>query len=244
MEGKAYSALAPHYEKLITNCDYEQWSQYVYEKLKVYSRGEKGCDCACGSGYFTRFLKKSGFDVYGVDSSETMLLEANRLSAEQKIPVQYLLQDIKKFKTFEKLDFITVINDGFNYLSASGLKSALKSFNKALLKGGVLLFDISSEYKLKNVLGNNLYGEDTDDVTYLWFNTLNDDSVKMELTFFVKQGENYVRKDESHIQYIHKTEDIKALLLECGFDLVEISGHLGEPLNDKSQRINFIAIKR
>ena len=61
MAEKAYNALAPYYEQLITSCDYEQWSQYVFSKLKTYAKGKVGCDLACGSGYFTRFLKKNGY---------------------------------------------------------------------------------------------------------------------------------------------------------------------------------------
>ena len=64
MKNNAYSALAPHYEKLITSCDYEQWSQYVYNKVVEYAPIKTGCDIACGSGYFTRFMKKSGL-AYG-----------------------------------------------------------------------------------------------------------------------------------------------------------------------------------
>ena len=124
------------------------------------------------------------------------------------------------------------------------IKSAIKSFYTALDKDGVLLFDISSEYKLKNVLANNLYGEDLDEVTYLWFNTLYEDFVKMELTFFVKEGDVYRRQDETHVQHVHKTEDIKRLLKEVGFNVAEVCGHLGQELRADSQRINFIAIKR
>ncbi|MBQ7373414.1 MAG: class I SAM-dependent methyltransferase [Clostridia bacterium] len=244
MAEKAYNALAPYYEQLITSCDYEQWSQYVFTKLKAYSKGKVGCDLACGSGYFTRFLKKNGYSVYGVDCSESMLLEAVRLSNEQQIFVNYQKQDLKNFKSFEKLDFVTVINDGFNYVAQKDLKKSFKSVCSSLKKGGVLMFDVSSSYKLKNILANNLFGEDTDELTYLWFNTLNGDSVKMELTFFIKDGEKYLRKDESHLQYCHEVEDIKNALLEVGFEIVEISGHLGEPLEKTSQRINFIAIKK
>ncbi|MBR2384348.1 MAG: class I SAM-dependent methyltransferase [Clostridia bacterium] len=244
MEGKAYSALASHYDKLINTCDYEQWSQYVFNKLSIYSKGKVGCDLACGSGYFTRFLKVMGYDVYGVDNSPKMLAKANELSFKEKVIIDYQLQDIKNFKSFKKLDFITVINDGFNYLNGKELKNALKSAYNALNKDGVLLFDISSEFKLKNVLANNLFGEDLDEVTYLWFNTLNEDSVKMELTFFVKKGDVYVREDECHVQYIHKKQDVLSLLNEIGFDVLETSGHLGEDLKDDSQRINFIAKKR
>ena len=78
---------------------------------------KQGIDMACGSGYFTRFLKGKGFDVYGVDNSEKMLARANEISFQEKLVVDYQLQDIKKFKSFKKLDFVTVINDGFNYLN-------------------------------------------------------------------------------------------------------------------------------
>ena len=117
-------------------------------------------------------------------------------------------------------------------------------FSTSLKKGGVLLFDISSEYKLKHILANNLFGEDTDDVTYLWFNTLNDDSVKMELTFFVKEADVYKRQDEAHVQYLYSADEVVGLLTEVGFEVVEVSGHLGEELKADSQRNNFIAIKR
>ena len=244
MAGKAYSALAPHYDKLINSCDYEQWSQYVFNKISEYSKGKVGCDLACGSGYFTRLLKANGFDVYGVDNSERMLARANEISFLEKVIIDYQLQDIKKFKSFKKLDFVTVINDGMNYLNKTELKSAIKSIYSSLKSGGVLLFDVSSEYKLKNVLANNLYGEDLDDVTYLWFNTLNEDSVKMELTFFVKKDNVYLREDEIHVQYVHGKDEIVNLLNEIGFDVVEVCGHLGEEIKDDSQRINFIAIKR
>ena len=244
MAEKAYNALAPYYEQLITSCDYEQWSQYVFKKIKTYAKGKVGCDLACGSGYFTRFLKKNGYLVCGVDYSESMLQEAMRLSNEENLRINYQRQDIKNFKSFEKLDFITAINDGYNYISQKDLKKAFKSAYTALKRGGVFMFDVSSSYKLKNVLSNNLFGEDTDDLTYLWFNTLTSEGVKMELTFFIKDGDKYVRKDESHFQYIHELEDIKDALTSVGFEIVETCGHLGENLKAESQRINFIALKK
>ena len=244
MSEKAYNALAPYYERLITSCDYEQWSQYVFTKLKTYAKGKVGCDLACGSGYFTRFLKKNGYNVYGVDNSENMLVEAVRLSNQEQIFVNFIRQDIKNFKSFEKLDFVTTINDGFNYVAQKDLFKSFKNVATSLKKGGVFMFDVSSSYKLKNVLANNLFGEDTDDVTYLWFNTLQDGSVKMELTFFIKDGEKYIRKDENHLQYIHEIKDIESALIGAGFEIIEVCGQLGEELTAVSQRINFIAVKK
>ena len=101
MKNNAYSALAPHYEKLITSCDYEQWSQYVYNKIVEYAPIKTGCDIACGSGYFTRFMKKLGLNVYGVDSSAEMLAEANVLSIKEKYGKNAVLKglDLKKDAT-------------------------------------------------------------------------------------------------------------------------------------------------
>jgi 2-polyprenyl-3-methyl-5-hydroxy-6-metoxy-1,4-benzoquinol methylase len=117
MAGKAYSALAPHYDKLINSCDYEQWSQYVFNTLSKYAKGKVGCDLACGSGYFTRFLKGKGFDVYGVDNSEKMLAKANEISFKEKIVVDYQLQDIKKFKSFKS----RVLSDQIDGVKKNGM---------------------------------------------------------------------------------------------------------------------------
>ena len=66
----------------------------------------------------------------------------------------------------------------------------------------------------------------------------------MELTFFVKEGKVYTRQDETHVQYIYSVHEVISLLKGVGFDVVDVSGHLGEQLKQDSQRNNFIAIKR
>ena len=43
----------------------------------------------------TESLKKNGYNVYGVDNSENMLVEAVRLSNQEQIFVNFIRQDIK-----------------------------------------------------------------------------------------------------------------------------------------------------
>ena len=239
----SYSVLAPFYESLMY-CDYAEWSQYVYEKVLKYAPNKIGADVGCGTGYFTRKLKKYGFDVCGYDLSPVMLNEAKERSVNEGLKIDYYLGDMAKFKSFNKLGFITVINDGLNYIRQDKLHSVFTAFYKNLVKGGMLMFDISSEYKLKNILGNNLFAEDGEELTYLWFNTLFDDRVEMDLTFFSKTGEKYVRKDEKHVQFIHTYDDVSDALKKVGFEVAEVEGHLGKEIDDKTERLNFIAIKR
>ena len=244
MKGEAYSALARYYEYLMDNCDYEKWSQYVCGEVLKYAPIKNGADCACGSGYFTRALKKAGCSVFGSDVSEEMLTAAKNVSLAEGLNIEYRLQDMTKFKSFTDLGFITVINDGINYLSPSGFIKAVKAFRSALMRGGFLLFDISSEYKLKNVIGNNMFGEDLDDLTYLWFNTLYEDRVKMELTVFARDGEIYKREDETHVQYVRSVESVRSTLTDNGFEIIEICGKNGEKLTETSERINFLARRK
>ena len=78
------------------------------------------------------------------------------------------------------------VNDCLNYVPAQKLKAAFSHVRTCLKKGGAFIFDISSPHKLRNIIGDNLFAEDRDDVSYIWFNSLSGDSVIMDLTFFEK----------------------------------------------------------
>ena len=106
------------------------------------------------------------------------------------------------------------------------------------------MFDVSSEYKLKNVLGNNFFYEDHDDVTFFWTNQLKKDSVIMELAFFVKNGENYQRFDERHVQYIYSENVLTELLVSAGFkDVQTFADYQNKQVAKDTQRVVFCATK-
>lgn len=237
---QAYGALAKFYEVLNADCDCNLWSQYVCKCVKEHAVGKRGADIACGSGVFTRALKKSGLDVFGVDISNEMLSQAQMRSDN----IIYILQDMQKLSLLKKVEFITCINDGVNYISQSHIVRFFKRVASNLVTGGYFMFDISSEYKLKEIIGSNIFSEVDEKVSYIWFNYLKQDTVEMDITVFSKEESGlYNRQDESHIQYIHKIDDIIAALNTAGFKFLKAEGHLGEPLEDKSQRINFSAVK-
>ncbi|MDY2880956.1 MAG: class I SAM-dependent methyltransferase [Candidatus Borkfalkiaceae bacterium] len=237
-KGEAYSALAGCYEYLMNSCDYEQWSQEVCKEVSARAPSRKGADVACGSGHFTRALKRAGFDVFGTDISVGMLNEAERITVKEGLSVPYFRGDMRKFRTNGKLGFITVVNDGVNYLAPGEVCKAFSSFARALQKGGLLLFDVSSEHKLKNVLGNNMFGEVDDDVSYLWFNRFDGEKVTMDLTFFYRKGDLYERKEETHVQYVHTEKFLLEKLEEAGF------GEIRTTVTEQGNRLRFSALKR
>lgn len=244
-----YTILAKYYDKLNGDCDYNKWSQYLYNLINCHfndCKGLKGADGACGSGKITIALKKAGFSVYGFDISEEMLAAAAVNSTQQGVKIEFLKGNLKNFKSPAKLDFITTANDGINYIEENSLLKCFKNIYANLKNNGLFLFDISSRYKLKNIIGNNTFSDDNCEVTYIWNNSLQngDTQVAMDMIFFVRQGVNYLRFDENHIQYIYEEEYILQLLKEAGFKTAEAYDFLSLELpKNNSQRIQFKAVK-
>ena len=146
MKEKAYSALASVYEDFMDEALLEEWKAYLLTLLKTYSPGKTGLDVACGSGIFTRAEAENGYKVTGVDVSEEMLAAAQEKAIEKRLNIRFLKEDMTKLSSFEKVDFITVVNDGINYIEPKKRVKTFKNFYKCLKKGGVLLFDFSAKY--------------------------------------------------------------------------------------------------
>ena len=239
---ESYTALGGWFEYLNADCDYLKWSQYLLNRLKKAGDYTTGLDIGCGNGYFTRAFNKAGYSVSGIDISNSMLSQAKQLAAKEGVRCEFLLGDITKLKVCAKVDFCTAGNDCINYVPKQKLKSAFARVYAATNSNGAFFFDISSQNKIRNILGNNLFGEDRENISYLWFNRQTDDGVEMELTFFVRRENGlYERFDETHLQYAYTEEEITQALYGAGFARVEAEGHLG---GDKSQRIQFAAFKR
>jgi len=230
----SYKTLATIYETLMKDCDYDKWSQYLLNCIKKYSNGNRGLDLACGSGKITRFLAKNGYKMVGGDISEEMLIQAKNLSDKEKLNVNYFKADLCNLKLYGKFNFITIINDGINYVQQDKLLKTFTGLHKNLEKNGILLFDISSKYKLEEIIGNNLFGEDLEEVSYLWFNKLLEDRVEMDLSFFIKKGEYYQKEEERHVQYIHTPQEIISVAEQVGFETILYDKE------EKIERINFI----
>ena len=242
-EKAAYSNLAVWFEYLNDDCGYENWSQYLIEKLRAYPL-KTGLDVGCGGGWFTRAFSRAGYQTTGMDVSPEMLDFAQNKALLEGVRGEYLLGDITRFKSPKKFDFVTAINDCFNYVSKEKLGKAFRNVKSVLNKGGIFLFDISSAKKIREKIANTVSVDDRDEVTYMSFNREEKDGVTMEVSLFVKEKDGkYARLEETHRQYAHTEEEIRAALEENGFEILSVEGHLGED-KTQSDRICFLAQKR
>ena len=243
----AYSGFAGVYDLLMDDFDYPAWADYYVQLLcRAGVQGDRLCDCACGTGSVSVELARRGFKVTGVDISREMLEQAAEKARQNGVRIQFVCQDMCRLQLPKAVDALVCACDGVNYLTSD--KRVLSFFSNAysqLKPGGAFAFDISSPYKLKNVLGNGFFGLEREEAAYLWQNTLEDDIVHMDITFFLRTEDDlYERVHENHRQRAHEPERIRELLLEAGFSRVEIFGDRtwDAPKNDEL-RIHFLAVR-
>lgn len=226
------------YEMLMSG-ETERWVKFIVSAVNKRAANNRGVDIGSGTGIFTRALNASGLECVGVEPSAAMLNVAVQTGG-----AQYVMADMRRLKGFKNLGFATAVNDVVNYIPKKDLTKAFTSVSACLCASGLFLFDISSEYKLKNVLADNMFGSDDEDLSYMWFNTLKGDRILMELTYFIKQGDVYLRREDTFTQYVYRQSEITAALDASGFDVVSVTGHLGKPLCENSERLVFTAKKR
>lgn len=241
-----YSKLSKIYDELMVNVDYKMWASYL-EKL-ILEQGEKPLnilELGCGSANLTLELLNKGYEVVGIDYSEEMLEIAEEKTEEFGDRVIYIQQDLREIE-FEVYEIDTVIsaNDTFNYITKiEEVEHVLAYLYPRIKKGGQLVFDISSQYKLENVLGNNTYGESFDDMVYLWENFYDEEEklINMEINFFEKTGKSYERFSETHIQKAYAAEEIISVLEKIGYENIKIYADFSkeEGCKSDSQRIFF-----
>lgn len=242
-----YTSLSLVYDELM-DVDYNKWTEFIkkyFHNKNIELKYKKCLELGCGTGNMTINLKKLGFDVTAIDNSEDMLAKAEEKIRKERLRVNLLKQDIRNFRLNKKFPFIFSFCDCFNYITKEDeLIMSFKNVHEHLEDDGYFLFDISTEYKLREVIGEKTFTLNREDICYIWDNYINDDILEMYISFFVKEGRYYRRFDERHVQKIYKNDYIFNVLKEVGFKEVEIfDDYSFENIKQQSIRALFVAKK-
>ena len=240
----AYESFARVYDELMDNVPYDDWADFIRSRLV-----EKGIcdglvlDLCCGTGRMTGRLHNLGYDMIGVDSSVEMLE-----IAREKTPADclYLNQDMREFELYGTVRAVVSVCDSMNYLTEDeDLVRVCKLVNNYLDPGGIFLFDVNTEYKYRDLIGDTVIAEDREDVSFIWYNEYDRDLHQntIDLSVFVREEGDLFRKySEIHVQKGYTCSRIIRLIRESGLELIgAFDGYTPKPAHEKSERIVFIA---
>lgn len=243
----SYSVFARFYDVLTSNIDYRTKAEYIDSLVRKFGGKQGGIllDLACGTGSLAEQLDSLGYDVIAVDNSPEMLGEAMDKKFDSGKSIQYLCQDMRELDMFGTIDVIVCILDSLNHLDS--LDDIKRVFERVFLfcePGGLFIFDINTEYKHKNVLGENVFVYDTDDVYCVWQNDCEGGRVKIHLDFFVPENGMYKRYEESFCENAYPICDIEKVLEETGFRvLMCCDSENGLDVCETTQRVLFAVRK-
>ena len=244
-----YQAFAELYDELMNDVDYEGWADHYTRLLSIYGvREGKICECACGTGGLTIPLFRRGFQVTGADVSQEMLWQAAQKSRKQGAAIPFVRQDMRALNLHRPMDAVLATCDGVNYLlTEEDLLSFFRAAYRSVRAGGAFVFDVSTPHKLKDILCSGLFGEDREEITYIWQNTWHEkrQTVELDLTFFVREEDGkYRRIDERQHQRAWDQQTLKETLWHAGFRAVSLYGdYTMNAATDENQRWHVAATR-
>ncbi len=243
-----YSDFAEVYDKLMCDVDYKKRTAYLMKLFKKYADAPTLLlDVACGTGGFSNEFAKLGLEVIGVDMSEDMLAVARENSSALGTDVLFLCQKAEELDLYGTVDGAVCCLDSLNHITDFRiLCKAIERISLFLEKDKLFIFDVNTEYKHREVLGNNTFIIEKDDVFCAWQNQYDSQTgiTDIYLDFFVGDGEVYDRYCEEFSERAYSNEELKSAIERAGLEIVGVFDDMTEaPLNDKSERAVFVTRK-
>lgn len=261
----SYNTFANFYDGLTGNVDYPRRAAYFDSVIKKYNPDASILlDLACGTGTLSIELAKLGYDVVGTDASAQMLSEAMQKKActlygenfEREEPsdpqiekILFLCQPMEELDMYGTIDAAVCALDSINHVTDE--KTVQKIFDRVSLflnPGAVFVFDVNSVYKHREVLGNNVFVFDRDEVYCVWQNSYQEENfqVQMDLDFFEydESTDTYTRTSESFCERAYTDEQVREFIQKSGLNLVAVYAEDSfDPVQEDTQRIIYVAQK-
>lgn len=242
-----YEALAASYDRLTQDIPYEALLRYYKQLWALYGKTpQSALDLACGTGSLAVLLAREGLSVLGVDASEEMLTEACDKAAELPSPPYFIRQSMQKLRLPAPVDFAVCCLDGINYLTRpEDCRETFRRVYRSLSEGGLFVFDINSEHKLRGLDGQVFLDED-DEVYCVWRAEFDKTAriCSYGMDVFQRQGSLWRRSAELHEEYAYTVRELIDWLAESGFADIRVFGDRSlDPPEPDELRI-FIAAER
>ncbi|MER2262583.1 MAG: class I SAM-dependent methyltransferase [Psychrobacillus sp.] len=243
-----YDQFAFIYDSLMSDIPYDKYAEWVLDKAPIL-KNKRLMDIGCGTGVLSVSFAKAGYEVIGIDLSESMLTVAQNRSMEQNTDITFVCQSMTDIDGISGIDVAVIAIDSINYLETlEEVEQTFQQVYSALNEGGQLFFDIHSEYKMSNIFPDGPFTYEDEQVAYIWNTEQGEEdySIYHDITFFVRDEQSgyYERFEESHYQRSFPLEFYTKLLKRVGFSQVFTDTDIFEEQpNNEVERYFIRAVK-
>lgn len=212
-------------EKIKEDFDYKKMAAFVRSQLQMARiKPEQILDMGCGTGNASLELVFDARQMILCDPSQEMLTLARNKFRAPYLP-QFIQGRADEVRLPNRFDLVLSVLDVPNYLEAGELRSYLKNSYNNLKDQGLLIFDLSSVYKLEEMARIGTFIYDDENYFHVWENTLEDGKLQMEINLFSRQtqaGQDglYQRITEKQTMFLHSKEEIEERAQESGFHIL------------------------
>lgn len=246
----SYGDFAYYYDSLTENVDYEKRCGYIRGLLAENGVGEGILlDLACGTGTVSLLLSQMGYDVIGVDASEDMLSVAQEKKTQSGADIIFLCQRMEELDLFGTINAAVSTLDSINHVTdESVVKEIFRRVSLFMEDKGLFIFDVNTPYKHREILADNTFVYDMDEVYCVWQNSTDENLVTtVNLDIFEKDEddeETYYRYSEEFSERGYELEDIKNWLESCKFEVLAMYEEMTKDnVKPDTQRAVFVARK-
>lgn len=207
----------------------EQATQQYVHFIENHQLKSPIFECAIGSGTLALKLQNLGYEIDGLDMSEDMVNQAKQKGLLGQL---YTADMSKPWNIDREYQTILCVGDSINYLVQSSLDSFFSEVYKHLKQGGIFVFDMHTEDRLKEF--NEPYIEEAivDDIEVVWTCSAVENALHHQFIFYHQDGYDL----EEVTQQVFSPEVIALKLKTIGFkfkvytDFTQEGLHQGEKL--------------
>ena len=243
----SYQALSAYYDRFTDDVGYADWADF-FERLFAREgiQPKLVLDLACGTGSLTRILAERGYEMIGADASPEMLMQAMQNTMDCEPRPLFLNQRMEALDLYGTVDACLCCLDSINYVTEP--QTLQKAFERVHLflepKTGLFVFDINTPEKFACMDGNAYVRED-EDVFCVWQAAVEDSLCAYQFDIFAREGDKWIRAQETHEERIYTVEQLTDMLEKAGFSEIKTYGDQSfAPVRGGEDRIYFTARKR
>lgn len=244
-----YGDFSYYYDLLTENVDYEKRCDYICDLLAENGVG-KGIllDLACGTGSLSVLLSQRGFDVIGTDASEDMLTKAQEKKYKSAPDAIFLCQKMEELDLFGTINAAVCTLDSINHVTDEAkVREIFRRVSLFMEDEGIFIFDVNTPYKHREILANNTYVYDLDEVYCVWQNSTDENlltTVSLDIFEYDEESESYVRYGEEFSEKGYALELLKDFAEEFRFETIGIFEEMTKKaVSDTTQRAVFVLKK-